>query len=102
MKTPGMVCLDIRKASSPMNNSLNKRTSIIVPDETKSHSFVLKIWVKEPLDHDETPIWRGRITHVMEGSYKYVKTLNEIIQFLTPYFNSMGIKIDFDRNLSSE
>lgn len=75
---------------------------MIDPNEIKSHSFVLKIWVNEPPDHEDISTWRGRITHVMEGRYMYVKNLEEIIQFLMPYFKRMGIQIRFDGNSNSD
>ena len=60
--------------------------------ETTTHSFVLKVWLEETIEEAEETVWRGRITHVPSGENGYVKDLNEITLFISPFLESMGVK----------
>ena len=61
-------------------------------DGLVSHSFIVKIWLEESLEEAERVIWRGHITHVSNGSQRYVKDLSEIPQFIFPYLEMMGVR----------
>ena len=60
--------------------------------EYREHSFIVKIWVEEPSNHNERTTWRGRITHVPDGKRRYLKSLREITLFISPYLNVMGVQ----------
>ena len=60
--------------------------------ETTTHSFVIKIWLEETIEEAEEAVWRGRITHVPSGEKGYIKELNEITLFISPFLESMGVK----------
>ena len=60
--------------------------------ETTTHSFVIKVWLEETIEEAEEAVWRGRITHVPSGENGYVKDLNEINLFISPFLESMGVK----------
>ena len=60
--------------------------------ETTTHSFVIKIWLEETIEEAEEAVWRGRITHVPSGENSYVKELDEITHFISPFLESMGVK----------
>ena len=60
--------------------------------EYREHSFIVKIWVEEPIDQNDRTIWRGRIIHVPDGKRRYLKSLREIPLFISPYLNAMGVQ----------
>lgn len=63
--------------------------------ETNTLVFMVKIWVEERADGKTKAKWRGYITHIPSSARQYVEDLNEIIQFILPYLEQMGIRPDF-------
>jgi hypothetical protein len=63
-------------------------------EQTESHtqSFVVKIWLEETLEEDGRATWRGHITHIPGGERRYLKQLNDIVAFIMPYLNEMGVR----------
>ena len=61
-------------------------------DELVSHSFIVKIWLEESFEEAGRAIWRGHITHVLNGNRQYLKDLPEISLFIIPYLEMMGVK----------
>lgn len=59
--------------------------------ELTTCSFIVKIWVEEPAGEMGHPTWRGHITHIPSGDRKYFEDLNEIIPFMNPYLQAIGI-----------
>lgn len=64
--------------------------------EVNLQSFVVKIWVEETGDSDNTAPWRGSITHVGSGERRYVKSLDEITRYFKVYLRGIGIESDSD------
>lgn len=63
--------------------------------DTKTFSFVVKIWF-EPMDPKTRILfWRGHITHVPSGERRYVKSLVEIPRFIAGYLEAAGAHIGF-------
>ena len=61
--------------------------------EANTHSFIIKIW-REEVSVDTGPaVWRGHITHVPGGERRYLKSLDDISTFITPYIEEMGVKL---------
>jgi hypothetical protein len=60
--------------------------------ESNTQSFIVKIWLEETLEEDGRATWRGHITHVPDGERRYLKQLNEIVAFILPYLNKMGVQ----------
>jgi hypothetical protein len=60
--------------------------------ESTTHSFIIKIWLEETLEEADQAVWRGHITHVPSGRREYVKDLDEILTFIMPYLEKMGVK----------
>jgi hypothetical protein len=58
--------------------------------ETKSHSFVVKIWLEETVAEDGRVTWRGYITHVPSKERMYFEDLKTISRFILPYLKKMG------------
>ena len=61
--------------------------------ESKTHSFVIKIWLEE-IDGAEGARWRGHATHVADGKRRYFETLEEIVDFIVPYLKEMGVEVE--------
>ena len=63
-------------------------------NESHSQSFIVKIWLEETLEEDGRATWRGHITHVPGGERRYLKQLSDIVAFILPYLNKMGVRGD--------
>ena len=59
--------------------------------EPHVHSFVIRVW-QEKVDEDDSIHWRGHITHVPGGERIYVQELVDILDFVVPYIESMGVR----------
>lgn len=57
------------------------------------HSFVVKIWLEETLEESGRAVWRGNITHVMSSKRAHFQGLDEIVLFVLPYMDEMGIRL---------
>lgn len=60
--------------------------------EASTHSFVIKIWIEERDDKSGKVSYRGYITHVPSGARRYLKDLNDIINFILTYLEAMGVR----------
>jgi hypothetical protein len=60
--------------------------------ESNTHSFIVKIWLEETAAENDHATWRGHITHVPGGERRYLKQLNDIVAFIEPYLNEMGVR----------
>jgi hypothetical protein len=61
--------------------------------ESKTHSFIVKVWLEETADEPRRVTWRGHITHVPGGERRYLKDLDEIAFFTVPYLREMGVRL---------
>lgn len=61
-------------------------------EEVRAHSFILKLWIEEPDEPGRPAVWRGRITHVPSGGYRYVRDLGAVVDFLAPYLYDLGVR----------
>jgi hypothetical protein len=66
--------------------------------ETTIQSFIIKIW-REEADPRGTQKWRGHITHVPSDERRYLESLSDILGFMTPYLQAMGVHVGFGRRL---
>jgi len=62
--------------------------------ESKTHSFIVKIWLEEIAHHTDNARWRGHITHVPDGARRYLESVNEIPEFISPYLKGDDEKIN--------
>lgn len=63
-------------------------------DPYESHSFIVKIWLEESLEEADQVVWRGHVTHVPSEDRRYFQTLDDIVDFIAPYLERIGIKPD--------
>ena len=68
-------------------------------DAPEVHSFIIKLWLDETLDRSDAGQWRGRITHVPSGKRSYLKDLDGIAAFITPYLEAGGVKTGLRRRV---
>jgi hypothetical protein len=61
--------------------------------EAHTHPFVVKIWLEETAEEAGRVVWRGHITHVPNGTRRYVQDLDSIVLFIVPYLEGMGVKL---------
>jgi hypothetical protein len=67
---------------------------IMASIESASHPFVVRIWLEETADEAGQASWRGHITHVPSGTRRYLQDLEDIIYFILPYLEGMGVTPD--------
>lgn len=58
-----------------------------------SHSFVVRIWVEETPEEGSAVIWRGHVTHVPDGERHYFECLTEMVSYMAPYLEMMGVRL---------
>jgi hypothetical protein len=61
--------------------------------EANTHSFIIKIWREEISVGTGQAVWRGHITHVPGGERHYLKSLDDISIFISPYIEEMGVEL---------
>ena len=61
--------------------------------ESDAQSFIVKVWVEDRDDEAGHRVWRGHITHVSSNKRRYLKTLDGIEVFISPYLEEMGVKL---------
>jgi hypothetical protein len=62
------------------------------PPESSSQSFIIHIWLEDMAKDTGRATWRGRITDVRTGKRRYLKDLDEIVMFILPYLEGMGVR----------
>ena len=70
------------------------------PFESKTHSFIVKIWLEETANDLGRPKWRGHITHVPDGERRYLESVHEITRFIDPYLDGTNAKPHWFRRMS--
>lgn len=61
--------------------------------ERTTHSFVLRLWREEGAVRGGQPFWRGTITHLPGSERQTVQQLSEIIAFVVPYLEQLGLRV---------
>ena len=64
------------------------------PEETDSHSFIIRIWLEETAEDGKPAVWRGHITHVPSGHRRYLQELGSLVGFIAPYLAEMRMPVD--------
>lgn len=58
----------------------------------ESNSFIVKVWLEELPEDDDSAVWRGHITHVPSQERRYLQTLDDAVDFIAPYLERLGVK----------
>ena len=61
--------------------------------ESQLHSFIIKFWFEDPLENTKQTAWRGKITHVPGGEQRYIKSFDEMADFITAHLKWTGVEI---------
>ncbi len=59
--------------------------------EEQTHSFVIKFRLEESVKQSRQFIWRGHITHVASGEFRYLQGLSSIAKFIELYLGNWKI-----------
>ena len=62
--------------------------------ESSAYAFVVKVWYEDSRqDSDHMTAWRGRITHVVSGRYRYVTCCGELAAFITDFLTGQKTEL---------
>jgi hypothetical protein len=64
-----------------------------LPDEEKTHSFIVKVWLEKTAEAAGAARWRGYVTHVASGRRMYVERLDEICLFVAPFLEDLKLRL---------
>jgi hypothetical protein len=56
--------------------------------ESQLHSFIIKFWLEDTLENTKRTAWTGKITHVPGGEQRYIKSFDEMADFITAHLRS--------------
>jgi hypothetical protein len=60
--------------------------------DSEPQSFIIKFWLEKVTDEQKEIVWHCQVTHVPSGVRRYLKTSDDLLKFMTPYLEAMGIK----------
>lgn len=67
--------------------------------EPNVHSFIIKLRLEKGLGETGPTTWHGYITHVPSGRRVYLRNLDSIAAFITPYLEAEGVKTGLRRRV---
>jgi hypothetical protein len=73
---------------------MEKRLKKMDSNEKNRHVFIVRIWREAREIEGRLPEWRGMIESVQNGERRYVRNLNDVIAFIVPYLDRMGVRLD--------
>ena len=59
------------------------------------HSFVVRIWLEEPVCDGKGARWRGHVTHVPSEEKRYIERLIDLDTFIGSYLKTMGVSTEY-------
>jgi hypothetical protein len=59
--------------------------------DSNPQSFILKFWVEPTTASEKDIVWHGQITHVPSGARRSLKTKEDLLSFIEPYLEAIGI-----------
>ncbi len=68
--------------------------------EPSVHSFIIKLWFEQASEEANSTTWHGHITHVPGGERAYLKDLDEVAAFITPYLKAGGVRLRMSGRLA--
>jgi len=61
-------------------------------DSAFPQSFIIRLWVDAPADETGQVTWRGQITHVPSEQRRYLRDLEDVVDFIAPFLERLGVK----------
>jgi hypothetical protein len=83
----------VRPACLTPHGDSPKGESAMNPEESPTHSFIVKVWLEETARETRRARWSGHITHVPDGERRYLKDLDGVTDFIARYLEEMGVRI---------
>lgn len=68
-------------------------------DSAFPQSFIIRLWVYAPADEGGRVMWRGQITHVPSEQRRYLKDLEDVVDFMSPFLESLGVRFSLWRRI---
>lgn len=62
--------------------------------EKNRQVFIIRIWREGRDIEGASPAWRGEIESTQTGERRYLKNLDDILAFIAPYLERMGVRLD--------
>ncbi len=62
--------------------------------EDDAHSFIVRVRLEPRELEGAVSEWRGMIEHVASGERLFINDVIRIVEFITPYLEQMGVKIE--------
>jgi hypothetical protein len=77
------------KPSDPHPAELDTASKNVSSMDTtsESHAFVIRIWLEDAQGDENSALWRGHITHVLDHQRHYFQDLSAMIRFIKPYID---------------
>jgi hypothetical protein len=70
----------------------------VKPFNFDNHAFIVRIWPEPREIEGAAPQWRGKIENAANPrEQRSLKDLDEIISFITPYLQKMGVEVSRPR-----
>lgn len=63
--------------------------------ESTVHSFIVKLWLEDKRGKGKRMISHGYITHVPTGARRYLKSLNDVTDFIREHVDDQDLRVDF-------
>lgn len=79
-------------ALSPLSPLVSSHGINMNLPESRVDSFIVKLWAESDAASARAE-WHGYITHVPDGTRRYLKDLDEIKIFIEPYLTEMGVEV---------
>jgi hypothetical protein len=61
--------------------------------ESRTHSFIVRVWSERIAAGSNRIIWRGHITHVPSGKRRHLQDMDDVAFFMAPYLHEMGVRL---------
>jgi hypothetical protein len=58
--------------------------------ESDTQSFIVRVWAEDRAEEASQGTWRGQIVHVSSNKHRYLKNLDEIGDFISPYLEAIS------------
>jgi len=65
--------------------------------DSNPQSFILKFWVETTTASEQEITWHGQITHVPSGARRSLKSTDDLLNFIQPYIEGIGIHFTRER-----
>lgn len=59
--------------------------------EDNAAAYIVRVWLEHREVEGAPVTWRGSIEHVASGRIKYLTDLDEIVRFIQPSLEAMGV-----------